>query len=260
MDIGWIGLGHMGLRTAKMVAAAGHRVRGYDVRELAPADTEGLIIVGSLRQAAEGCDLVCVAVFSDDQVEEVLAGPEGLFPMLSEGTIVAVFTTGTIESARKLAAAAPRSIAVLDTCFSRGAGMVATGMMNLLVGGDAAALERCRDVLKIFSHEIFHLGGPGAGRAMKLVNNLLWVAHNQLAMDALDFADRLGFDRHEAARIVAQCSGASSVTEVYTRPYDEIVAYMRPFMIKDASAAAEAARAVGADLGALGAAARDYIA
>lgn len=258
MRVAWIGLGHMGLPTSKMVAAGGHEVRGYDIKVPEPGETEGLTICHSAREAADGCDLICLALFSDEQVEEVLAGKDGLFEMLAPGTVVAVFTTGTIESAKRLTAAAPEGVAVLDTCFSR-AGSMSSPFLNLLVGGDAAALDRCRSVFETFSNEIFHLGESGAGRAMKLINNILWVAHNQLTMDALDFAAQLGFDRYETAKIIDKCSGASRVTSVFAKPYDEMVAYMRPFMIKDASAAAEAAREAGADLGTLGAVVKAYI-
>jgi 3-hydroxyisobutyrate dehydrogenase-like beta-hydroxyacid dehydrogenase len=178
MRVGWIGLGRMGLRTAKKVAAAGHRVVAFDIKPPKPDDAQGLILAGSAREAAEGCELLCVAVFSDDQVEDLLIGKDDLFHVLRPRAVVAVFTTGTIASARKVAAAAPPGIAVLDTCFSNrlGDGILASGMMNLLVGGDAAALERCRPALEPFARAIYHLGDSGAGRAMKLVNNLLWVA------------------------------------------------------------------------------------
>jgi 3-hydroxyisobutyrate dehydrogenase len=258
MRVAWIGLGHMGLPTAKMVAAGGHEVRGYDIKSLAPDEAGGLTICHSALEAAVDCELVCVALFSDDQVEQTLAGEVGLFPMLNPGTVVAVFTTGTIEFAKILAAQAPEGVAVLDACFSR-AGSMSSPLLNLLVGGDAGALDRCRPVFETFSNEIFHLGDSGAGRAMKLINNILWVAHNQLAMDALDFAVQLGFDRYETAKIIDKCSGASRVTSVFSKPYDDIVAYMRPFMIKDASAAAEAAREAGADLGTLGEVVKAYV-
>jgi 3-hydroxyisobutyrate dehydrogenase-like beta-hydroxyacid dehydrogenase len=248
----------MGLPTAKLVAAGGHEVRGYDVKPLRPEDTQGLTICTSPREAAKGCRLVCLAPFSDAQVEAILAGPNGLFAVLEPRTVVAIFTTGTIESARRLAASAPSGVAVLDTCFSR-AGSMTSPMLNLLVGGDRDALDRCQSVFDTFAAEIFHLGESGAGRAMKLVNNILWVAHNRLLMDALDFASKLGFDRYDAARIIGKCSGGSRVTETFTQPYDDMVSYMLPFMIKDASAAAEAARQVGADLGTLGDVVRCYI-
>lgn len=258
MRVAWIGLGHMGLPTAKKVANSGHEVRGYDVKPLTPEASAGLTICQSPRDAADGCDLLCIAVFSDDQVEELLVGEDGLFPLLKPGAIVAIFTTGTIESARKLAALAPPQVAVLDTCFSR-AESNASPLLNLLVGGDADALERCRDILDIFAKEIFYLGPSGAGRALKLVNNLLHVANNQIMRDALNFAEKLGFDRYEAAKIIDKCTGASRATSTYTKPYDEIVKYMHPTAVKDASAAVAAARQVDADLGPLGVLVSGYV-
>ena len=99
----------------------GRRPRRPRVRhQITPIRTRprAVTICGSAAEAAEDCDLVCVALFSDDQVEETLAGEDGLFPILRPGTVVAVFTTGTIASARKLAAASPAGVAILDTCFS----------------------------------------------------------------------------------------------------------------------------------------------
>ncbi|MEZ5735448.1 MAG: NAD(P)-dependent oxidoreductase [Novosphingobium sp.] len=259
MDVAWIGLGHMGLPTARLVADAGHTVRGYDVRPIAKADAQGVVIASSAREAARGCDLVCLALFSDDQVEEVLTGPEGLFPILKQGAAVAIFTTGTIESAKRLAELAPAGVSVLDTCFSRQTGMLASGKMNLLVGGDAQALDRCRPVFDAFAEEIFHVGGNGAGRAIKLVNNILWVGHIQLAMDALNLAEKLGLEAIETARIVLKCTGASDVLNIFAKPgFAETYEFMRPYMVKDASAAAEAAREVAADLGTLGDVVRAY--
>ena len=261
MEVAWIGLGHMGLPTARTVAAGGHSVRGYDIRAIGPDEAEGLILASSAREAARDCDVLCLALFSDEQVEEVLTGPEGLFPVLKPGTVVAIFTTGTIASAKRLAAMAPPGIAVLDTCFSRSSGMLASGQLNLLVGGDAQALERCRPVLEPFVRAIFHVGGSGAGRALKLVNNLLWVAHIQLVIDAQRLAEGLGLDPLETVETILQCSGSSDVQHTFTKPeIAGLLDFMRPYMIKDASAAAEAARDAGIDLGPLGEAARPFIA
>jgi len=248
----------MGLPTAKQVASAGHDVRGYDVRPLSAESTVGLTMCQTPRDAAEGCDLLCVSVFSDEQVEGLLIGDDGLFAVLRPGAVVAIFTTGTIESAQELAASAPNGVAVLDTCFSR-AESNASSLLNLLVGGEREALDRCRGVFDIFCKEIFYLGPSGAGRALKLVNNLLHVANNQIIRDALNFAEKLGFDRYEAAKIIDKCTGASRATSTYTKPYDEIVKYMRPTAVKDATAAVAAARRVGADLGPLGVLVSGYV-
>jgi 3-hydroxyisobutyrate dehydrogenase len=94
MNIAWIGLGHMGLPTAKKVAVAGHRVTAFDMKLPNPSDAESLVLASSARKAAKGCELLCIAVFSDAQVEELLIASGGLFPILEEGTVVAIFTTG----------------------------------------------------------------------------------------------------------------------------------------------------------------------
>ena len=107
MRVGFIGLGDMGLGTSVKLAAAGFEVTGYDIRPLAQDDAPGVRLVGSASEAAANSELLAIAVFSDEQVEALLLGPDGLFRTLAEGTIVAIFTTGTIESVRKLAAAAP---------------------------------------------------------------------------------------------------------------------------------------------------------
>jgi 3-hydroxyisobutyrate dehydrogenase-like beta-hydroxyacid dehydrogenase len=260
MKVAWIGLGQMGLPTAKKVAAAGHEVRAYDVNQPSAEAAQGLTLAASPREAARDCDLLCIAVFSDDQVADVLTGPEGVIADLKQGAIVAVFTTGSVEFAKKIAAAAPAGIAILDTCFSRMQSEMASGMLTLLVGGDADAIERGRPAFDAFARTIFHVGGSGAGRAIKLVNNILFAGHLQLAADAVRFAEALGLNGRDTAAALSQCSGAS---DVLTRFTDEDPAYMletaHRYMVKDVGAAADAARAAGVELGALGAATAGYV-
>lgn len=261
MKVAWIGLGQMGLPTAKAVAAGGHQVRAYDVKPPAAQDAQGLVLVGSPREAAQDADLVCLAVFSDDQVADVLTGPEGVLDLLKPGAIVAVFTTGSIESIQAIAASVPAGIAILDTCFSRMQSEMASGKLTLLVGGDADAIERGRPVFDTFARAIFHVGASGAGRAIKLVNNILFAGHIQLACDALRLAEGLGLERSSTAAALIQCSGAS---DVMARFVDEDPAGMletvRRYMVKDVSAAMDAGDKAGVDLGALAAATATYIA
>ena len=261
MKVAWIGLGQMGLPTAKAVAAGGHQVRAYDVKPPAEQDAQGLVLVGSPREAAQDADLVCLAVFSDDQVADVLTGPEGVLDLLKPGATVAVFTTGSIESVQAIAAGVPAGIAILDTCFSRMQSEMASGKLTLLVGGDADAIERNRPVFDTFARAIFHVGASGAGRAIKLVNNILFAGHIQLACDALRLAEGLGLERSSTAAALIQCSGAS---DVMARFVDEDPAGMletvRRYMVKDVSAAMDAGDKAGVDLGALAAATATYIA
>ncbi|MDT0509630.1 NAD(P)-dependent oxidoreductase [Novosphingobium sp. MMS21-SN21R] len=261
MKVAWIGLGQMGLPTAKAVAAGGHEVRAFDVKAPSAEDAQGLTLVGSPREAAQDADLVCLAVFSDDQVADVLTGPEGVIDLLKPGAIVAVFTTGSIESIQGIAASVPAGIAILDTCFSRKQSEMASGKLTLLVGGDADAIERGRPVFDTFAREIFHVGGSGAGRAIKLVNNILFAGHLQLASDAMNLAESLGLERASTATALIQCSGASDVLPWFAGDsWSAMLETARRYMVKDVAAAIDAGQSAGAEIPALAAATATYLA
>jgi len=253
MEVAWIGLGAMGLPTAKKIAAAGHRVRGYDLNPPPPEVAGGLILAASAREAAKDCDLLCIAVFSDVQVLDVLNGPAGVLSGLREGAIVAIFTTGSIESVRQLATTAPPSVVILDTCFSRRFAEVDTGMLTLLVGGAGEAIDRARPVFDAFARDIIHVGKSGSGRAIKLVNNILFAGHLQLAADALRFAEGLGLEQRATLAALTRCSGASDVlAQFLALGAAEMLEIAHRYMVKDVAAAADAARNAGINLQTLG--------
>lgn len=259
MNVAWIGLGQMGLPTAKTISAAGHDVRAYDVRLPTADSVQGLHIAGSPGEAAEGADLICIAVFSDDQVADVLTGPHGMLDRLTPGAIVAVFTTGSVESIRRIAASAPVGVVVLDTCFSRLHCELASGKLTLLIGGDADAVERSRPVFDTFARAVIHVGESGAGRAIKLVNNILYAGHLQLASDAIRLAEASGLDRSLTAAALLQCSGASDVMAWFVENEPaELLETARRYMVKDVAAAIEAGKAAGVEIRALTAATAAY--
>ncbi|MDB5700659.1 MAG: hypothetical protein JWL66_858 [Sphingomonadales bacterium] len=259
MKVAWIGLGQMGLPIAQKVASGGHAVRAFDVKLPDQKDAPNLKLVGSPGEAAEDCDLLCLAVFSDAQVEDVLSGPEGIMAGLKPGAIVAVFTTGSVESIKAIAASAPDGVSVLDTCFSRPQSQRASGKLTLLIGGDAEAIERGRPAFDTFAHAIFHVGPRGSGRAIKLVNNILYAGHLQLAVDAMKLAEGLGLETKATATALVQCSGGSDVLAQFIEgDPQEILDIARRYMVKDVGAAMAAGNAAGVDIGALAAVTATY--
>ena len=261
MKVAWIGLGDVGLPAARKAAEAGHAVKGFDIKLPKPGTAAGIEIVGSAREAAQGCDVLCLAVFSDAQVEDVLTGPDGVMSDLKSGAIVAIFTTGSIAMVRDLAAKAPSNISVLDTSFSYMQSDAAAGTMAMLVGGDADAIARARPVFDSFARVLVHVGNSGSGRALKLVNNILLAGQLQLAADALRFAEGLGLDPDATAAALLHCSSESDVLRRYllNGGAGPTLEYAHRYMVKDVEAAAEAARSVGVDLGSLLAATKAYL-
>ena len=132
-------------------------------------------------------------------------------------------------------------------------------LLTLLVGGEAEAIDRARPVFDTFAPRIFHVGGSGSGRAIKLVNNILYAGHLLLASDALRLAEGLGLDPVSTAAALSECSGSSGVlSRMVEEDPAEMVDLARRYMVKDVAAAADAAAEAGVDLGTLGAVTATY--
>lgn len=248
MRIGWIGLGAIGTGMARRALAAGLAVtayaRGAGLAEIAAA---GAATSDDYAALAAAADVLGICVFHDRQVREVLFDG-GALAALRPGSVVALHTTGSPELAREIGARAPADVAVLDATFSGGPGEVAAGALTLMVGGEAAALERARPLLALYADRIHHVGPLGQGQTMKLLNNLLFAANLKHAADILRVADQQGLDTTACAAILQDCSGASFASARFRNaPVEPMLAAVRPYLEKDVATALASARDAGID-------------
>lgn len=241
MKVGWIGLGHMGRPMAQR-AAAHHDVLGHVHRREWP----GLRAAGgrttvSIHEVAAHAEVLCVSVFDDAQLQAALLGDRALAD-LKPGSIVAVHTTGAPDLLADLTAALPQGAELLDAPFSGTAQDAAHGRLRLLVGGRSTAIERARPVLSTFADFIAHVGPAGAGRRLKLINNLLFAAQVSLAAEALAAVEAAGLDLSAAVRALGQCSAASYALAKFggEDPPQAVLSQIKPYLDKDVDLARRA--------------------
>jgi 3-hydroxyisobutyrate dehydrogenase len=96
-----------------------------------------------------------------------------------------------IEAAARLAA---RGIDFLDAPVSGGVEGARNGTLSIMVGGDAAVLERARPALEAYAARIGHMGAVGAGQATKAVNQVLVAGIAQAVCEGLALGEKLGLD------------------------------------------------------------------
>jgi 3-hydroxyisobutyrate dehydrogenase-like beta-hydroxyacid dehydrogenase len=233
--VGFVGAGQMGLPMVRQLMAAGNDVQVYarrpDVRaELADL---GAVVVDSAGAAAQGCPVVIACLFSDSQLLEAALGPHGLLTGMADDAVLATHVTGAIETVRHLAA--QTSAHVVDAPVSGTAADIGTGQLTVMLGGDGDAVERCRGVMAAYATELLSIGPLGAALAVKLVNNLLFAAHAQLAVEAIDLAAQLGVAKDTLLSALAVSSGhsyaASTLRQVPT--VAAFTAAAGPFLRKD---------------------------
>ena len=192
----------MGLPIARNLAAAGYEVAGFDLDPSRVALLEGAAF------ARDDADLVLCSLPSPDAVEEVAravlaAGRPGVFVDMS---------TSPPALARRLAAElAEAGIAALDAPVSGGPMGAESATLTVMAGGDAAAFERARPVLAAVGSLVVHVGGPGAGQAAKLCNNLVAGATMAALAEACALAEAEGIDAATLYALLTASTGDSRV-------------------------------------------------
>ncbi|MBM9503370.1 NAD(P)-dependent oxidoreductase [Actinacidiphila acididurans] len=193
--VGLVGLGAMGGPAAGFLARSGVVTYCYDADPAAmgTAAAEGVRTAGSVPELAASSDVVVVTVPSDQDVLDVCSPGTGVLSAAVPGTVVLICSSVTPATCRAVAAqAVPLGVDVLDAALTGGVRAAVAGTVNLLVGGDAAVLERIRPVLAPWTRTVHHLGPLGAGQIGKTVNNLCHWGQLAAVVEALRLGRALG--------------------------------------------------------------------
>jgi 3-hydroxyisobutyrate dehydrogenase len=208
-SIGFFGLGNMGRPMTRRLIAAGHRVVGYDVAgaNLAEAARAGVKRAASPAEAARA-DILITMLPAGREVREVYAGDDGILIRAEPGTLLIDCSTIDVDTAREVhGLAADAGLAMLDAPVSGGVAGAEGGTLTFMVGGAGEALERARPVLEAMGKAIVHAGGPGAGQAAKICNNMILGVSMIAVCEAFALADRLGLDRGRLFEVASRSSG-----------------------------------------------------
>ena len=204
----------MGSAFASRLRRAGFAVVGYDVDATC---RQNLASLGG-RVAANGsdvlrdCDRVILSLPSHREVGQVIASAgDDLRP----GQIIVDTTTGAPEHAEAMASdLVSRDGVYLDATISGNSAQVRDGVAVVMVGGDATAFERCRDVLAALGSEVFHTGPSGSGARMKLVTNLVLGLNRAALAEGLALGEAIGLDPQLTLRIMRRSPAYSRAMDV----------------------------------------------
>ena len=222
MDVGFVGLGVMGLPMTRNLLEKGHAVTVAS-RSRGPVDRAvelGARDGGGPAGVAAASEVVVLCLPSSPEVASVVGA---MLPALRPGQVVVDCSTIDPDVAReqhRLVGSTGASF--LDAPVSGGSAGAENGTLTLMVGGDAAALERTRPALDAFSGHIVHVGGPGIGQVVKLCNNLVYAAQMQATAEAFTLAAKSGADLAKAYDVLTH--GTGDCTAVRTRlPFEGVL-------------------------------------
>lgn len=205
--IGFIGAsGLMGHGIAKNLLA-----KGYALSLTVHRNREGVadLLAAGAQEVANpaalgACDAVILCVTGTPQVEACLNGEQGLLAGPREGLLVIDTSTSEPESTARLAALCrARGVTLVDAPLARTPVEAELGKLNTMVGAEAEVFARIRPVLQAYCENIFHVGGPGAGHVIKLLNNFIGQAICTATAEAFAVGAKAGVELQQLVNVVS---------------------------------------------------------
>ncbi len=218
--VGFIGLGLMGRPMAKNLLKAGYAVVVHNRSPQAVDDlvAAGATAGGSPAGVAAQVDVIVTMVPDAPDVRAVLSGPGGVFETLRPGAVIIDMSTISPVVAKELAEeAASRGASMLDAPVSGGEIGAIQGMLSIMVGGDAATLERVRPILNVMGNpeKVVHVGESGAGQICKACNQMVIGGALAAVSEAFALAKKAGVDPARVREALMGGFAASRVLEVH---------------------------------------------
>ena len=218
--IGFIGLGVMGKPMARNLLARGF---GLVVHSRSRGPVDELVASGALAAetpaavARQARSIVTMVPDSPDVVA-VLEGRDGVFGALQPGSLIVDSSTIAPAVARRLAArAAELGSAMIDAPVSGGEVGAKNASLSIMMGGDAAAVERARPVLEAMGNpeRIVHIGPSGSGQLCKVCNQMVIGGTLAAVSEAFALARKAGVDPARVRTVLLGGFASSRVLDAH---------------------------------------------
>ena len=206
-NVAFLGLGVMGAPMAKHLAAAGHNVTVYNrtpEKALAWVALYGNRAAPTPREAAEGAEFVFMCVGNDNDVRDVVYGPDGALAGAEAGSVLIDHTTASAEVARELAEACTEfGVGFIDAPVSGGQAGAQNGQLTIMCGADDEAFyQLALPVMSAYAKASALMGSSGSGQLTKMVNQILIAGLVQGLAEGLNFAMRAGLDPEQVTEVI----------------------------------------------------------
>lgn len=151
-----------------------------------------------------GCDAVVLCVTGTPQVEACLLGDNGLLAHARPELVIIDTSTSEPESTQMLGAlCAQKGLVFVDAPLARSAPDAERGTLNTMVGAMPEVFERLQPVFRAYCENIFHVGGPGSGHIVKLLNNFIAQAICTASAEAFAVGAKSGVDLKGLVSVVS---------------------------------------------------------
>ena len=211
--VAFLGLGVMGFPMAGHLAAKGHDVCVYN-RTQAKADewakSHGGSAAPTPAAAAKDREIVFACVGNDDDLRQVVLGPDGAFAGMAAGALFVDRTTTSAIVARELhVAGQDAGIGFVDAPVSGGQAGAENGVLTVMCGGGADNYAKAEPVIDAYARSCRLMGDVGAGQLTKMVNQICIAGLLQALSEGMNFAQAAGLDGQAVLDVISKGAAGS---------------------------------------------------
>src|SRR5919112_3381707 len=214
--VGFVGLGIMGKPMARNLMQAGYElvVHNRTTEKAEKLASEGATAAGSPREVAEESGIIVTMLPGPPEVEEVVAGEEGLLEGAKEGSLIVDMSTSSPVLARELVRAAwEKGVRMLDAPVSGGDVGAEEGALSIMVGGTEEDLERAKPLFDVLGETVVHVGESGAGQTVKACNQVVVALVIEAVSEALVLSEKAGVEPEKVVEVLSGGLAASRILE-----------------------------------------------
>jgi len=209
--IGFIGIGKIGLPICDHLLKSGYPVLGYRRSSLADFEKIGGVAAKSPAEIGEKADIIFTCLPSDEALDEVINGPQGLMKSARPGQIIVEFGSHAVPLKKSYVAPLAAKCAIfIDGEVGGTPGMVVARKGVIYLSGDKEACEKLLPITKSFAEISLFLGPFGSSTTVKLINNILVGMHIAGTAQAMAIGLRAGIDVDLMIKAIVNGSGGST--------------------------------------------------
>ena len=213
-ELGFIGVGRMGIHMAGRLIDAGYAVTVFDTNETAMQRLEqrGAKHAGSAADVASKCETVLVSLPTPDIVKAVALGKNGVIEGGKAKVFVDLSTTGPRVAKEVAEGLAKKGITAVDAPVSGGPSGAEKGTLAMMIACPRALADELRPVIEVLG-KFFYIGEePGLGQTMKVINNLLSATAITITSEAMVMGVKAGLDPTTMLDVINAGSGRNTAT------------------------------------------------
>ena len=217
MNIGWIGLGNMGIPMATQLLNAGYRLTVYN-RNKAKSEllqAAGATVASNPKSLMERVDILILMVSDDAAISEIFESETGLLNAETKGAIIINMSTVSPDISKKMSEKCiEKGLNYLDAPVSGSVKQAETGQLVIMVGGEEAVYQKAKPILDHLGKLTLRVGEIGSGNHAKLAINSLLALYTQGLAETILFANQNGIETQDLLTLINNAAIGNVFTKI----------------------------------------------